>query len=338
MSNELNPMQDDLIIRHLTGETSAEEENQLLIWRTQLPENERYYNGMKEIFALSSKHYSQRTNEQLNINVDEEWGQFVKTITKKVTPVRPIIPESPFRLWLKIAAALLVVVVSGVVINYIVFRKTDIQFQTADQTLSITLPEGSIITLNQHSQLSYASTFGEKNRNVSLKGEGFFEVKRDVQKPFVIKVEQGTVEVLGTSFNVQSYDHRKEIEVTVQTGSVRFSVPETKREVKLTAGQKGIYSKTEQSLIGEPNDDLNFLSWNTRKIVFVESELESVIETLNETYQVNIVLPADIPKTCLVTVTFDHQTLEAVLNVLRTTLNLTYTIKGNQIEITRVGC
>lgn len=333
-------MQDDLIIRHLTGETSAEEDRQLLAWVVLLPENDRYYRTAKNIFELSSKHYAETSKEKLTINVDQEWNHFINTIStsKKETPIRSIIPVSHSGRWLRIAATLLLVAVSGYVINYFVFRSTELQFLTTDNTRSVSLPDGSKIMLNKHSELTYTSSYGNKDRSVTLKGEGFFDVEKDAQRPFIISINNAQVEVLGTSFNVQGYDHRTEIEVTVQTGVVRFSVPEIKNQVKLTAGQKGVYAKTNSELSSTVNSDVNFLSWNTRKIIFVENDLRSVVETLNKIYQVNITLPNNIPNSCSVTVTFDHQTLESVLNVLKSTLNLTYTINGNQIEITSAGC
>lgn len=330
-------MQDELIIRHLTGETSAEEEQQLRAWMAQLPENEKYYNELKKVFALSSNSLT-KTKQEIDVNVNQEWEKFVSTIEKNEAPVRTLVPENQARLWLRIAATILLVAASGFVINYFVFRNTDVKFLTADTTQSVTLPDGSTVILNKHSELSYASSFGEMNRKVTLKGEAFFEIERDTQKLFIISINNAEVEVLGTSFNVQGYDNRKEIEVTVQTGLVKFSVPEENKEVKLEAGQKGIYSKAAKDLKSAVNPDINFLAWNTRKLVFTENDLRSVIETLNKTYQVNITLPANIPASCVVTVTFDQQSLESVLNVLKTTLNLEYRINGNQVEILSAGC
>lgn len=325
-------MQDDLIIRHLTGEASAEEENLLQQWRTQLPDNERHYLDVKKVFVLSTNHLTQNAIHQLNINVEQEWSKFVNTIEKKETPIRVLTPENPSRPWLRIAAALLLLTVSGFVINYFIFRNTDVQFQTADTTLSVALPDGSKVVLNKNSALSYATSFGEKKRTVILKGEAFFEVEKDPQKPFVIQISNTEVEVLGTSFNVQGYEDRKEIEVTVQTGVVKFSVPEANKEIKLEAGQKGIYSKAGKDLNSGANEDINFLAWNTRKLIFVEDDLRAVIETLNKIYQVNIVLPDSISASCVVTVTFDHQSLESILNVLKTTLSLEYKTNGNRIQ------
>ena len=202
----------------------------------QLPENEKHYLEVKKILELSSKHYSQSSKKRSDINIDQEWSRFAGVISEKEASVRAIIPKNSSRLWLRIAAALLLLVVSGFIINYFVFKNTEMQFQSDNSTLPVILPDGSKIILNKNSRLSYASNFGEKDRRVTLKGEAFFDVERNTLKPFVIAVNQAEVDVLGTSFNVQGYENRTEIEVTVQTGIVRFSVQQENREVELTVG------------------------------------------------------------------------------------------------------
>lgn len=336
----MNVMEEELIIRYLSGEASAEEEKKLLAWIVQRPVNERRFLASKKVFELSNKHYAGREGQRLDIDVDQEWNHFVNNIGKrKPARERSLMPDGPSGgSWLRMAAAILLLLMSGAIVYYYVIKNSDVRYQTADNTLMVSLPDGSHAILNAHSELSYSSTFGEKHRRVKLKGEGFFNVERDMQKPFIIDVNQGEVEVLGTSFDVQGYDDREAVEVVVQTGVVKFSVPEAKAEVTITAGQKGVYSKTGHHISSFLNEDPNFLSWNTRTLVFEEDDLRTVIETLNKTYHVNIVIASEIPASCVVTVTFDHQTLEAVLNVLQTTLNLTYQINGNRIEITRAGC
>ena len=337
MNDEYNEIVDELITKYLAGEASAEEENRLLAWIAQAPENERHFLAFKKVFDLSQKHYAQEEGQH-QVNIDQEWNHFVhQIINAKEKTIRPQAPPSS-RTWLRIAAAVLLLVTSGLVINYFIFSNDDTHYETANSSLAVSLPDGSHVILNTHSELSYSHNFGEEKRSVTLKGEGFFEVAHDSEKPFIIRVNGASVEVLGTSFNVQGYDNREAIEVTVQTGVVRFSLGEMQQEVKLVAGQKGVYSKAAQQLTSAANEDVNFLSWNTRKLVFIQSDLRTVVETLNKTYQADIVMAADIPASCVVTVTFDHQTLEAVLHVLETTLNLTYRKTGPRIEITGAGC
>jgi transmembrane sensor len=333
-------MEEELIVRCLSGEASVEEEQKLHAWIALRPENEQRYLASKKVFELSNQHYAVRGLKSLDINVDQEWNHFVNKIERKKEAPEYSIPVGQPTFagnWLRMAASIALIVMSGAAVYYFV-KDNDVHYQTTNSPLTISLPDGSQVILNTNSELSYSTAFGAKNRLVKLSGEGFFRVERDEQKPFVIDVNKTKVEVLGTSFDVQGYEDAESVEVVVQTGVVKFSAPATKREVTLTAGQKGIYSKTKQHLNSFVNEDPNFLSWNTQTIVFTDSNLRTVIETLNRTYHANIVATSEIPASCVVTVTFDHQTLEAVLNVLKTTLNLTYRINSNRIEITHAGC
>jgi len=331
---------DDLISRSLTGEATVEEQQELSTWVALQEENKKYYQKIKQTFDLSGEYYSKKESKVPNLDIDKEWNHFLNQIEKKETAnIRSITPnKSSYAMWARMAAAVLLVVASGFVINYFLSRDNDIQFETAENTLEVTLPDGSHVALNHNSKLTFTADYGTQARTVKLTGEGFFEVERNPQKPFVIEVNDATVEVLGTSFNVQGYDSRKELEVVVETGVVKFSVPGVNKDVTLKAGDRGVYQKEKKNLSSRENKDINFLAWKTRKLVFEENDLRSVIETLNNVYQANISIATEVPDTCVVTVTFDQQSLEAILNVLKTTLNLTYTIKDGKIEITHAGC
>ncbi|HRG78458.1 MAG TPA: FecR domain-containing protein [Cyclobacteriaceae bacterium] len=339
MNKEENHI-DDLITRCLTGEATTDEQEQLSAWIDLREENRKYYQKIKQAFDLSDQYYANKETKVPDLNIDHEWNHFLNQLEKKeTTNIRSIAPEkNSYPMWARMAAAVLVVVASGFVINYFLSSNDSIHFETAGNTLEVTLPDGSHVALNHNSQLSFTPEYGTQTRTVKLIGEGFFEVEQNPQKPFIIEVDGATIEVLGTSFNVQGYNTRKELEVVVETGTVKFSVADVQKDVTLTAGDRGVYQKEMKDLSSKANNNVNFLSWKTRKLVFEENDLRSVVETLNQVYQANISIATQVPDTCVVTVTFDQQSLEAILNVLKTTLNLTYTIKDGQIEITHAGC
>lgn len=341
MKDDFNDSVKELITKYLADEASSEEARALQEWITQAPENERQYLAYKKVFDLSQQHYAQKADETHTVDIDHEWNHFMNNIRGRVlepeTKIRAL--EKPsYSLWYKIAAAILIVAVSGWIITRFVGSDENMSYQTASNTMTVKLPDGSQVILNRNSELSYSASFNDENRTVILKGEAFFDVTPNAQKPFIIQANDASIEVVGTSFNVLAYDSMREVEVVVQSGVVKLSGGDRKTEVKLQAGDKGIYSKDSHQLSSGINNDVNFLSWNTRKIVFTEDDLRTVVATLNRTYQANISIAADIPASCVVTVTFDQQSLEAVLNVLETTLNLTLRTNGNQVEITAAGC
>jgi ferric-dicitrate binding protein FerR (iron transport regulator) len=332
MTNGNNDSVNELITKHLAGEASAEEKKDLFAWTDAHAENKRHYDALKKAFDLTQRHFGSASPPHVNIDIDAEWDRFTETVGESKSR-----KMSPSMLWLRIAATVLLLMATGGILYHYSAHKT-LRYETAGNTQIIALPDGSQVTLNRHTLLSYDRDFGTRNRTVSLEGEVFFEVKPDAKRPFIILTQNTRVQVVGTSFNVNAYDSLNEVEVIVKTGIVSFGATAGSEKVQLVAGQKGVYSKATEKVASTANDDVNFLSWNTRRLVFVESDLRSVVESLKKTYRAEIVIDTDIPVTCSVTVTFDHQSLESVLRVLESTLNLKYTVDGNKIVITEAGC
>lgn len=339
MNEDNHSVEENLIVKHLTGEASAAEENALKEWIAMSNENELIYTKLKKVYELTGKHYTASGYENIDVNEEKEWNRFVKKIDQQNEKTVDFVPERNHNnAWLRIAAAILLVVASGIVVNYFVSQSGDQVHVTAENTETVTLPDGSTVFLNRNSELSFNKSFGEKNRMVSLNGEGFFEVVPDPQSPFIIKMAQAEVTVLGTSFNVQNYFGKDELEVTVETGVVKFAPKIINQNVDLRAGEKGVFKRQTKKLVKDKNDNANYIAWKTRRIVFDGNNLEAVARVLRSVYGVELVISAKVSENCQVTVTFDNQSLEAVLNVLKSTLDLTYKIEGNKIEITKAGC
>ena len=332
MINDPYDSVNELITRHLAGETSADEEKELLAWINLSDGNRRHYQSLEKAFTLTGSHFAPRPAAEIPINVDREWERFTGAIG-----VRKTRALHPSRVWLRVAATVLLLLATGAILYYFASGET-VAYHTASNNEKITLPDGSAVVLNRHSSLSYDAGFGDKDRTVHLRGEAFFDVRPDAANPFVVVTDKATVRVLGTSFNVNAYDSLQEVEVIVETGIVSLASKDTDENVELAAGERGVYSKTTARISSAVNDDVNFLSWNTQRMVFRETGLRAVIETLEKTYDADITVDTEIPSSCLVTVTFDHQTLESVLKVLESTLNLKYTLDGKKVVITEAGC
>lgn len=332
MINDRNDI-NDLITKHLISETSPDEEKALSVWINENDANRRHYEEFQKTFQLTEEYFAIPAGENLDLNPDEEWDHF----TAKIASGKASRHLSTGQFWLRIAASLLFLIAVASLLYYYGTANTTTH-QTAGMRETVTLPDGSQVTLNRNTSLSYDKSFGREIRRVTLEGEAFFDVTSDSQKPFIIITDEAKVQVLGTSFTVNAYDSTDHVEVIVQTGIVSLQGKEAADHVQLTAGQKGIYSKANETLTSGTNNDPNFLSWKTQRLVFVENDLSTVIETLEKTYHVDVTISGDVPVSCVVTVTFDKQSLESVLKVLESTLNLKYTINGNKVEITEAGC
>lgn len=341
MKQDHHSEEEALIAKYLSGEATAVEEQQLLTWTAQHKANEAYFQEVKQVYTLSKMHGVPHKHQHLDIDVDLEWQRFKARVATDAAQKQKESFSIKYPLsnqWLKIAAALLLVLVSGFVANYLLTRTGDTVYQTAENMRTITLPDGSVVALNRNSKLTYAEGFGKINRQVTLEGEGFFEVVPDATKPFEVRVDKTLVSVLGTSFGVQSYAYRPSLEVTVVTGKVQVATMGANQQVLLRAGERAVYVRNSHELKKEINEDPNFLSWKTKKLTFDAATLQEVVSAIGFTYGVEITISASVTDSCKVTVSFDNQSLDAVLNVLKSTLDLTYRKTANRIEIVEAGC
>lgn len=191
------------------------------------------------------------------------------------------------------------------------------------------LADGSQVYLHGNSEISFTDKFGTKNREVTLEGEAFFEIKRNEKVPFVITSNNTNTRVLGTSFNVFS-DESGTVQVSVVTGVVEFYT-DKRKILKLQAGEQGTYSpetdNIEKTVISNPN----FQAWKTGVIVFSDTPLNEVFSVLSRQYSRVFIFKGNNGKTPSITTTFDNQTLEAVLEELNLLLNTQNVSKNDTI-------
>lgn len=332
MKEEQNDIE-HLIAKSLAGEASAAEEEQLTAWIIADAANQELHNKSKKVFELTKEHHPKA--DDLAIDVDAEWSKFKNNIERETKVIDMV--TSSTSIWYKIAATFLVLVVSGAILYLSLLRNNETLYKTAETSEVFTLPDNSIVTLNKNSSLAYSKEFGATDRKVKLTGEAFFEVTPNKKKPFIINTEESKVQVLGTSFNIDATDADKTA-VTVATGLVSMSSLETKESIKLSAGDKGILTHENKKLLSSTNDDVNFLAWKTRTLTFENTDLAEVVETLNHVYNMRLTLNQGVGTNCKVSVTFDNQSFDAVINVLDSTLELVIDRKEDQVIITDAGC
>ncbi|MEX0967073.1 MAG: FecR domain-containing protein [Bacteroidia bacterium] len=200
-----------------------------------------------------------------------------------------------------------------------------------------TLPDGSAVAINANSSLTYPAEFAGNQRKVSLKGEAYFEVQPDANKPFIIEADQALITVLGTAFNVDAKNER--VEVQVAEGVVKLSsLNADTLFVLLKAGETGIYDRKTGKVEKGGRLTENDLFWNTGKLVFENMSLAEVVKDLNHAYGSNISLQNDSLADCRLTTTFRDDSLPDVLRVIALTLELQVISGSNQILLDGKGC
>lgn len=219
-----------------------------------------------------------------------------------------------------------------IIIGVALFLRIDTGFKTNDQeTLAVNLADGSSVTLHYESRLKLADDFGHKNRNVSLEGEAFFNIKKDESKPFVITVGQHEVIVVGTSFNVRYKN--KLAEITVRFGKVRLHAGN--KFLNLEAGEKGVISSTGE--LSTMAWDANDFSWYSKTLFLKEKSLKEVAEILSNIFNKKVAVDPSIAS-CTISAKIDYETIEDILTILKETLGITWRYDSNKIYIDGKGC
>jgi len=207
------------------------------------------------------------------------------------------------------------------------------------ETLRHALPDGSFVWLNENSRISYPEGFQNRRREMHLVGEGFFEIKKESWRPFLVHASNAVVEVLGTSFNLKTTVQEDSVEVIVVSGSISFySERNPDEEVVLEPGMAGFYFRDTDAILARSNLNKNFLAWKENKLVFVDSPIHEVVEILSNRYNTKISIASLELIDCTVTGTFEADTLQEVLDSLSSALNIQYSLKEDKVILIGNGC
>ena len=193
----------------------------------------------------------------------------------------------------------------------------------------LTLSDGTRVWLNAETELKYPVAFVGEGREVMLKGEAYFEVAKNVSRPFVVKTEQLDIKVLGTSFNMKSYPSETQ-QVTLVQGKVEVRVGNYSR--KLQPGEQLNYSSEGPEI---RNVDVKaYTAWKDRRFVFNDDLLEEVIHKLGRWYDVEFFLrDAEVRKIRFTGNLPKYRNLDQVLNKLELTTHIRFVQNGRAIEV-----
>ncbi|MCD6556948.1 MAG: FecR family protein [Bacteroidales bacterium] len=229
----------------------------------------------------------------------------------------------------KIAASVILIISISVSAYFILTSKSAINIQSDNILKTVTLPDGSLVTLNIHSHLSYPEKFAHNNRIIEFDGEAFFNISKNPQKPFIIKTDKARIKVLGTSFNVNT--DKKKTEVVVKTGKVEFKNSSLiQNKVVLTPGEKGILSSGK--IFKMKNENPNYLSWKTHFFTYDNEKLKIIVSDINEAYQVNIMFKdGNIGEIVTGKTSFNNYNIETIIKIICETHHLKSTEEGKNI-------
>lgn len=331
-----------LILSHVSGENNEENEIRLKEWLIKDPVHQQQFEQACRLWTDTAQIPEQGAWKESFAQIKSE---VIKLDSVKATEEKRL--KVVFKRWIAAAAVL-----SGIILLGIFFqnRKPVVHAEAADwitetsaagQILKVLLPDSTEVWLNSGSRIRFPKNLQTAAiRNVQLTGEGFFKVKRDVKHPFIVKSLNLQTRVLGTSFNIKAWA-KYQPEVTVMTGKVavsRDSAGTQSAAIHLLPNQKAVYSLISEKLHQEDVEEAaDANAWISGKLMFNQTPVQEVFEAIERRYQVRIKSEHDF-KGCKLTASFKNIALAEVLQTLKITLDINYTINKQTIYIKGGKC
>lgn len=200
---------------------------------------------------------------------------------------------------------------------------------------SVTLDDGSVVTLNSGSSLLYPESFPAKgSRIVFLTGEGSFNVAKDPSRPFIVKTAHMDVRALGTVFNVYSFVGEKSVSTTLKEGKVEVSIPLSEKEpLILEPGMQLVYTTASNDISVKKVDVSRIMGWEEGYLSFSNASFQEVASALERKFDVSISYNSASLRSSALNVRFlPDETLSDALDVLTLLIpGSSYRMEGDRI-------
>lgn len=354
---------EDKIVSVLTGQASQEELSEVRQWLSESDGNRQLYVEYAGIWRTS-----RAVGRNDDYQPDVAWALLCKQMKPKKRHTQNVVPLKKVMM---VAAMAVVAFLAGMAVNQFTGKTADDQIHLMYTEYSspygskskVRLPDGSLVWLNAGSTLRYSSDFNVNSREVYLEGEGYFDVTRNEQTPFLVQTTTITIKVLGTAFNVKAYPEESVVETTVERGSVQLIDPlsSSQEMTILQAHQKAVVVKAmqpdknhEEAPLQESKPDeikppnyipiadvtVNknvvteaYTSWKDTRWVIEREKLSSLAVKLERRYNVRFVFGDEELKDYVFSGKLEDETLDQVLEAIQLTAPILYKVKQNTVYL-----
>ncbi len=321
-------MQEKDLIKFIKGDASPDEKKIVVEWIKKDSKHQKQFNLLKAEYVASN------LDSLSDIDVNAQYQRFHSKRTKKKRYYYTAIAASivvPFMMWYMFTSF----PGNDSVVDTIEILNTTTKYVATSHGgyKTVVLPDGSTIVLNANSSLTYPITFTDSIRKVTLIGEAFFDIKRDVTKPFIVTTDHINIRVLGTSFNVKSYPKDEKVETTLVTGKVEVFQQQKEKPIVLEPSQRAIFDKEKSNIKVDRVDSKNIVAWQEGKLIFDKTPLKQVVLDLNRKYNVEFTIKSDSLLQYKYTGEFDNLTLKEVLELIKMSSPINYKYVNNKVML-----
>lgn len=317
---------EDILIKYLDGALSEDERTQVDDWAAESPENAK---------LLEQVYFTLQVTDRLRVmnTVDPEMAliRFKSRVRRQKKQV------SLHRFYQSLQRVAAVLFIPVLVLSAYLFiqmgkeRVRMVEVHTNPGVVSIfDLPDGSKVWLNAGSSLKYPENFWSECRHVELTGQGYFEVAKNPEKPFIVQVDPTySVQVLGTRFDVSAYKDDDIVSTTLVEGSVQLNIspasgkvihqilkPDEKAELVRGSGKLSITS------VNTCND----VAWRNGEIIFKNTPMDQVLKTLQRHYNAKFNVKDPEVLSAIITARFKNEQLPQVMEYIRLASDIKFKI------------
>lgn len=246
-------------------------------------------------------------------------------------------------------------------------QKTDLNWVTFENDTNISkrvhLADNSTVTIEPFSSLKYPTAFAQEQRIVLLKGEAFFDIEKDPNKPFLVYANETITKVLGTSFRITAFEGQEQVEVDVKSGKVavyakvksdkksnkkqvlvetdtKIYIPQPNKKLEVTPNQKVVFNRKSKKMVKAVTELPQIIAQveTLPQFQFENEAIVNIFKTLETAYGINIDYDEEKLKDCTITTKLEKGSLFNKLNIICTALNLKFKEKDANIFIEGKGC
>ena len=305
MSEKNIDIVEELLPRYCEGNVSAEEREKVEKWIRQSEEHYKIARQIQLIYLASDT-----ISVMDRVNTDNALSKVDNRIFRSQL-------KALFIWGQRVAAILFIPLLVAYLLQVLIPEKQDIRMlevrTNPGMTTSLTLPDGTKVNLNSESSLVYPESFEGEFRSVRLEGEAFFEVVKNPEKRFVVTTPyNASVEVLGTSFNMEAFKWDSIVSTTLISGKVAFISKSGQVDIK--PGEKLVYNiQTNRSDIYQTSGEAE-ISWKDGMIIFKKTPFEEALRMLTKRFNVDFVVSNNKYVKETFTGSFTDHRLEQIFN------------------------
>jgi transmembrane sensor len=336
-----------LIQRYITGSATTEEGQKVKQWMTQDPENRKLIRDLKKIWDLTPE-------EDFEVDIQQAWSNYQARRKKgsRVLQMHTVTQKKSNVIYhaYRAVAFIMVAAVAGFFSQNISTMQSESDlvidrshFYTMQELSTgpgekarVTFSDGTKVTLNSSSSISFPREFHGSTREVYLEGEAYFNVASDSGHSFIVHANHVDVEVLGTEFNVRGWSSDEIVDVIVREGKVSvrsiFKDLDDGAEVILTEGFKTIVKAGQAPESARQVNVINNLLWMTGGLHFDNIPFGQVAIQLERRFNVNITIADDELLDVPYTGTFQYAELDEVLMVIAASMEIEFIRDRMDIE------